>query len=39
MVQYRGIEGNGVDQFRDPARYIILYPPDFKSGDLVVPYR
>ncbi len=39
MVQYQGIEGNGVEQFRDPARYKILYPPAFKSGDLVVPYR
>ena len=39
MVQYKGIEGNGVDQFRDPGRYTILYPPAFKSGDVVVPYR
>lgn len=39
MVQYRGIEGNGVDQFRDADRYSILYPPAFKSGDLVLPYR
>jgi branched-chain amino acid transport system substrate-binding protein len=39
MVQYGGIEGNGIDQFRDPARYKILYPPAFKSGDVVVPYR
>jgi branched-chain amino acid transport system substrate-binding protein len=39
MVQYRGIEGNGVDQFREADRYTILYPPAFKSGDVVVPYR
>lgn len=39
MVQYRGIEGNGVDQFREADRYSILYPPAFKSGDVVVPYR
>jgi branched-chain amino acid transport system substrate-binding protein len=39
MVQYRGIEGNGVDQFREADRYTILYPPAFKSGDAVVPYR
>jgi len=39
MVQYKGIEGNGVDQFRDPGRYTILYPPAFKSGDVVMPYR
>jgi branched-chain amino acid transport system substrate-binding protein len=39
MVQYRGIEGNGVDQFRDAGRYTILYPTAFKSGDVVLPYR
>jgi branched-chain amino acid transport system substrate-binding protein len=39
MVQYRGIEGNSVDQFREVDRYTILYPPAFKSGDAVVPYR
>jgi len=39
MVQYRGIEGNAVEQFRDAERYTILYPPAFKSGDVVLPYR
>jgi branched-chain amino acid transport system substrate-binding protein len=39
MVQYRGIEGNAPDQFRDAGRYTILYPPAFKSGDVVLPYR
>jgi branched-chain amino acid transport system substrate-binding protein len=39
MVQYRGIEENGVDQFRDAGRYTILYPPAFKSGEVVLPYR
>ncbi|MET0278719.1 MAG: amino acid ABC transporter substrate-binding protein [Pseudorhodoplanes sp.] len=39
MVQYRGIEGNGIDHFREADRYSVLYPPAFKSGDLVVPYR
>jgi branched-chain amino acid transport system substrate-binding protein len=39
MVQYRGIDGNGADQFRDAGRYTILYPPAFKSGDVTLPYR
>jgi branched-chain amino acid transport system substrate-binding protein len=39
MVQYRGVEGNNADQFRDAGRYTILYPPAFKSGDVVLPYR
>lgn len=39
MVQYRGIKGHDIEQFRDPSRYVILYPDEFKSGDVVVPYR
>lgn len=39
MVQYRGIDGNGLEQFRSSERYTVLYPPEFKSGEVSVPYR
>lgn len=39
MVQYRNVDGSGVDQFRDAGRYTILFPPELKSGDAQVPYR
>lgn len=39
MVQYRGIDGNGLDQFRSAEPYVILYPAEFRSGDVIVPYR
>jgi branched-chain amino acid transport system substrate-binding protein len=39
MVQYRGISGNGIDQFRKPDPYVILYPPQFKTGNPTVPFR
>ena len=38
FVQYRNIGGNGLEQFREPGRQVILYPPQFKSGDLAFPY-
>jgi branched-chain amino acid transport system substrate-binding protein len=38
MVQYRGIQGNGLDQLRDPAHYVVLFPAEFKSGDAQTPY-
>ena len=38
MVQYRGVSGNGLDQFRKPDPYVILYPPAFKTGDPMVPF-
>jgi branched-chain amino acid transport system substrate-binding protein len=38
FVQYRNITGSDVDQFRQAGKQVILYPPQFKSGDLAYPY-
>jgi branched-chain amino acid transport system substrate-binding protein len=38
FVQYRNITGNDVGQFRQAGKQVILYPPQFKSGDLSYPY-
>jgi branched-chain amino acid transport system substrate-binding protein len=37
-VQFRGITGNGIEQFTDPAREVVLDPPAFRSGDMIYPY-
>jgi branched-chain amino acid transport system substrate-binding protein len=39
LIQYRGIEGNGVDQFKQAGKEVILYPPQYKSADLAVPFE
>jgi branched-chain amino acid transport system substrate-binding protein len=39
MVQYRGIVGNGLEQFRGPAPYVILYPSEFTTGDVKSPFE
>ena len=39
MAQFQGIKGNGIDQFKNPATEVILDPPDFRSGKLIVPYN
>ncbi len=38
MVQFQGITGNDLDQFKDPTKTIILDPPAFKSGNAVFPF-
>jgi branched-chain amino acid transport system substrate-binding protein len=38
-AQFQNIKGNGVDQFRNPSTETIVYPPQFKSGDVVYPYE
>ncbi len=38
-VQYQGITGNGLDQFRKPSTYVVLAPDEFKSAaGLIYPY-
>jgi branched-chain amino acid transport system substrate-binding protein len=38
MVQYRSVIGNGLEPFRGPGPYVILYPPEFKTGDVASPF-
>jgi len=38
FVQFQGVKGNDVDQFRKPGTQVILYPPEFKSGAFHYPY-
>jgi branched-chain amino acid transport system substrate-binding protein len=39
LVQDRGVSGNGLEQFRQPAPDVILYPPEFKNGDVKTPFE
>ncbi len=34
QVQFRGISGNGLQQFKDPNTYVVVYPRELASGDL-----
>ena len=38
FVQYQGVTGNDIEQFRQPGRQVILYPEDLKSGTFRYPY-
>jgi branched-chain amino acid transport system substrate-binding protein len=38
-VQYKGIKGNDLDQFRKPGPAVIISPSELKSGDLITPYH
>ena len=39
LIQYRGIQGNDVEQFKQPGKEVILYPPQYKSAELLVPFE
>jgi branched-chain amino acid transport system substrate-binding protein len=38
FVQYHGIKSNEIEQFRDDSHITILYPPQFKTGELITPF-
>jgi branched-chain amino acid transport system substrate-binding protein len=38
MMQFQGIKGNAVDEFRDVKNQPILAPSDLKSGEIIFPY-
>jgi branched-chain amino acid transport system substrate-binding protein len=39
QAQFRGVVANDMEQFRNPGKQVILYPPQFKTGDLVAPFE
>jgi branched-chain amino acid transport system substrate-binding protein len=38
LTQFQNVEPNNVDQFRDGSKQPILYPPQYKTGDIIYPY-
>jgi branched-chain amino acid transport system substrate-binding protein len=39
LVQYRGVAGTDVEQFKLAGKQVIVHPPQFRSGDLAVPFQ
>ena len=39
LIQFQNIKGNSIDEFRDLSTEVILYPPQYKSGNLIYPYE
>ena len=37
-VQFQGVQGNGVEQFKDPKTEVILWPTKYKTGNIIYPY-
>src|ERR1043165_9009249 len=39
QVQFQGVKGNDVDQFRDVKTQVVIAPSEYASGKLVYPYE
>ena len=38
MSQFQNITGNDLAQFRDTSHQVILWPAEYKTGDMIYPY-
>jgi branched-chain amino acid transport system substrate-binding protein len=38
-VQFQNIKGNSLEDVRDPSVEAVLYPPQYKSGNVIYPYE
>ena len=39
QAQFRGVTDKNVDQFRQPGKQVVLYPPQYKTGNVVSPFE
>ncbi|HTN26917.1 MAG TPA: amino acid ABC transporter substrate-binding protein [Burkholderiales bacterium] len=39
MAQFRGVADKNIDQFRQPGKQVVLYPPQFKTGEVMGPFE
>jgi branched-chain amino acid transport system substrate-binding protein len=38
-IQFQGISGNGLDQFTDWTHQVVVYPREYKAGNLIYPFE
>jgi len=38
-AQFQNVVGNDIGQFKDMSRQVVVWPPEFKTGDLIYPYE
>jgi branched-chain amino acid transport system substrate-binding protein len=38
-IQFQGISGGDIEQFKDWKRQVVVYPKEFKAGELVYPFE
>ncbi len=39
QAQFRGVVDKNMDQFRQPGKQVVLYPEQYKTGDVMAPFE
>ena len=38
FTQFQNVTGNTLDQFKDTTHEVVIWPTEYKSGDMIYPY-
>ena len=38
VSQWRGLTGNDLGQLTDPKKWVLIWPPEYKTGEFIYPY-
>jgi branched-chain amino acid transport system substrate-binding protein len=38
VSQWRGLTGNDLGQLTDPKKWVLVWPPEYKTGEFIYPY-
>jgi branched-chain amino acid transport system substrate-binding protein len=38
VTQFQHLSGNSLEQFENPKKAVIVWPPEYKTGDFIYPY-
>ena len=38
FTQFQHVTGNTLEQFRDTTHEVVVWPKEYKSGDMIYPY-
>ena len=39
QAQFRGIADKDMEQFRQPGKQVVIYPEEYKTGDVITPFE
>ena len=39
QAQFRGVADKDVEQFRKPGKQVVIYPDDYKTGEVIAPFE
>jgi branched-chain amino acid transport system substrate-binding protein len=39
QAQFRGVTDKNMDQFRQPGKQVVLYPEQYKTGEVIAPFE